>query len=119
MISTVFFAWLLWEVFATIRAGKATTPATLDKWRTNLWWYILPTWGLYPLAYALPQLGQTADIVVAQQFMFTTADITTKLVYGVILSRFCLRRSALEGYAPAISAMDGTGVTSSLQTNVK
>jgi hypothetical protein len=44
-------------------------------------------------------------IVVSQQFMFTTADISTKLVYGVILSRFCLHRSAIEGHAPAIEAL--------------
>ena len=105
IISSIFFAWLLWEVLGTIRAGKATTPPALDKWRTNIWWYMLPTWGLYPLAYALPQLGQTEMIVVSQQFMFTTADISTKLVYGVILSRFCLRRSAIEGHAPAIEAL--------------
>jgi bacteriorhodopsin len=105
VISTLFFAWLLCEVLSTIRAGAATTPAVLDKWRKNIWWYILPTWGLYPIAYALPQLGQTETVVVAQQFLFTTADITTKLIYGVILSRFCLRRSALEGHAPAIEAL--------------
>ena len=105
VISTLFFLWLLWEVLATIRAGQATTPASLDGWRKNIWWYILPTWGLYPIAYALPQLGATPEVVVAQQFIFTTADITTKLIYGVILSRFCLRRSALDGHAPAIEAL--------------
>ncbi|MGB6230371.1 MAG: bacteriorhodopsin [Litorimonas sp.] len=105
VVSTLFFAWLLWEVLATLRAGAETTPAALQGWRKNIWWYMLPTWGLYPLAYALPQLGQTETIVVAQQLMFTTADITTKLIYGVILARFCLRRSALEGHPPAIEAL--------------
>lgn len=112
IISTLFFIWLLFEVLGTIRAGQATTPASLDGWRKNLWWYILPTWGLYPIAYALPQLGATPDVVVAQQFIFTLADITTKLIYGVILSRFCLRRSALDGHVPAIEALSPAPVTS-------
>ena len=119
IISTLFFLWLLWEVFGTLREGKAATPPELRAWPHNLLFYILFTWGLYPIAYALPQLGQTETVVVAQQMVFSLADITTKLVYGVILSRFCLRRSALEGYAPAIAALDDTGLTSAAKTDIK
>ena len=43
--------------------------------------------------------------MVIRQLLFSIADISTKLIYGVILSRFLLRRSALEGYAPAIEAL--------------
>ena len=113
LVSTAFFVWLLIEVIAVIRLGKAAAltagGADLAKWPHNLLFYMLFTWGLYPIAYALPQLGTTAEIAVAQQIVFTTADITTKLIYGVILSRYCLRRSALEGYGPAIAALDDTG----------
>ena len=112
IISSVFFFWLLYEVWGVIRAGKLVTPAALAKWPGNLFWYMLATWGPYPIAYALPQLGATEGIVVAQQIAFTVADLSTKLFYGVLLSRFCLRKSALEGYAPAMAALDDTGTLS-------
>ena len=115
-VSSLFFFWLLYEVWAAIRAGKMVTPASVGAWPGNLFFYMLATWGLYPIAYALPQLGATETVVVGQQVAFTIADLTTKLFYGVLLSRFCLRKSALEGYAPAIAALDETGVSSGAST---
>ncbi|RJY10259.1 bacteriorhodopsin [Aurantiacibacter aquimixticola] len=106
VISTVFFVWLIVEVRGVISYAIKTSPSELSAWPKNIWWYFLATWGLYPIAYALPQLGYTGDIVVVRQLLFSIADISTKLVYGIILSRYVLRRSALEGYAPAAEALE-------------
>ncbi|MBH5323523.1 bacteriorhodopsin [Aurantiacibacter sediminis] len=114
VISTVFFVWLIVEVRGVITAGIANSPAEIAAWPKNIWWYFLATWGLYPIAYALPQLGFTGDIVVGRQLLFSIADISTKLVFGIILSRYVLRRSALEGYAPAAEALDTTGAASKI-----
>ena len=119
IVSTVFFLWLLFEVFQITRIGATTGPETLRPWARNLWWYMLATWGLYPVAYALPQLGATETVVALQQFLFTVADITTKLVYGVILSRYCLRRGALQGYAPSQYALDDTGTSSAVASHIE
>lgn len=105
VVSTIFFLWLILEVRQTLVAGMNNTPDILKPWPNNLWWFFLATWGLYPIAYALPQLGAKAEIVVAQQAIFCFADIATKLIYGLILARFVLRRSAFEGYMPAADAM--------------
>lgn len=105
VISSIFFLWLILEVRQTLIAGINNTPDILKPWPQNLWWFFLATWGLYPLAYALPQLGMTGDIVVARQAIFSVADITSKLIFGIILARFVLRRSAFEGYMPAAEAM--------------
>ena len=105
VISTVFFVWLIVEVRGTITAGIAKSPAGLKAWPKNIWWYFLATWGLYPIAYALPQLGFTGDVVVVRQLLYSIADISSKLIYGVILSRYVLRRSALEGYLPSAEAL--------------
>ena len=105
IVSSAFFLWLIVEVKGTITLGTAETPVELQAWPRNLFWYFLATWGLYPIAYALPQLGQDGNVVVAQQLLFSIADISTKLIYGVLLSRFCLRRSALEGYEPSLAAL--------------
>ncbi len=114
VISTVFFVWLIVEVRGTITAGIANSPAELKAWPKNIWWYFLATWGLYPIAYALPQLGFTGDVVVTRQLLYSIADISSKLIYGVILSRYVLRRSALEGYAPAMEALDTTPLASKI-----
>ncbi|MXO84537.1 bacteriorhodopsin [Altererythrobacter aurantiacus] len=108
IISTVFFVWLILEVRGTISAGIASSPAELKAWPKNIWWFFLATWGLYPIAYALPQLGLTGDVVVVRQLLYSIADISAKLIYGVILSRYVLRRSALEGYMPAAEALSTT-----------
>ena len=105
VISTVFFAWLLWEVRGVITSGMGSTTPELRVWLRRLFWYMVASWGLYPIAYALPQLGADGNVVVAQQLLFSIADISTKLIYGVILSRFCLRRGALEGFAPSREAL--------------
>ena len=106
LISTVFFVWLIVEVRGVISRGIETSPTELKAWPKNIWWYFLATWGLYPIAYALPQLGFTGDVIVARQLLFSIADISSKLIYGIILSRYVLRRSALEGYAPAAEALE-------------
>ena len=106
VISTVFFVWLIVEVRGVISRGVQTSPAELKAWPKNIWWYFLATWGLYPIAYALPQLGFTGDVVVIRQLLFSIADISSKLIYGIILSRYVLRRSALEGYVPAAEALE-------------
>ena len=119
VISSLFFFWLIFEVWGVVKLGKTETPADLKPWAGNLFWYFLVTWGIYPIAYALPQLGQDGNVVVAQQLLFSIADISTKLIYGVILSRFCLRRSAIEGYEPAVLALDTTGAGSSMASRVE
>ncbi len=105
VISTIFFVWLIVEVRGVISIAVRTSPPGLASWPKNIWWYFLATWGLYPIAYALPQLGFTGDVVVIRQALFSLADISSKLIYGVILSRYVLRRSALEGFAPAVEAL--------------
>ena len=105
VISSIFFLWLILEVRQTLISGMNNTPDILKPWPNNLWWFFLATWGLYPLAYALPQLGSTAEIILARQGIYALADIATKLVFGLILARFVLRRSAFEGYMPAADAM--------------
>ena len=105
VVSSIFFLWLILEVRQTLIAGISSTPDILKPWPNNLWWFFLATWGLYPIAYALPQLGATAEIVIARQGIYSLADIASKLIYGIILARFVLRRSAYEGYMPAAEAL--------------
>ena len=67
-----------------VTAGVASSPAELKAWPKNIWWYVLATW---PIAYALPQLGLDGDVVVVRQLLYSIADISSKLIYGIFLSR--------------------------------
>ncbi|MBB4657684.1 bacteriorhodopsin [Parvularcula dongshanensis] len=104
-ISTIPFVYLVWGVWKSLRESRAHTPPQLHGWLHNLFFYFLFFWGLYALAYMVPAVGTDGDAIVVRQFMYTVADIFSKLVYGVILSRFVLRRSALEGYDGAVKAL--------------
>jgi bacteriorhodopsin len=106
-ISTIPFVYLVIAVKGALSRSKAFTPSTLHPWLDKLFPYFLFFWGLYALAYMVPAVADGPNGAVVRQFMYTLADIGSKLIYGVILSRFVLRLSAHEGYAPAIEAMGG------------
>ena len=59
----------------------------------------------------------TGDVVVVRQLLFSIADISSKLIYGIILSRYVLRRSALEGYVPAAEALETSPLGSSVASS--
>ena len=106
-ISTVPFAYLVWGVRDALIEGKRHSPARLHVWHDNLFWFFLFFWGLYALAYMVPAFSDGPTAIVVRQGMFTVADVFSKVVYGVILTRYLLRKSALDGYAPAIEALEG------------
>lgn len=113
-ISTIPFVYLVWGVWRALDESKAHTPVRLHAWTKNLFYYFLFFWGLYAIAYMVPAVADQGGGIVIRQLLYTVADVFSKLVYGVILSRFVLRRSALEGYEPAQQALAAwEGVTGS------
>ena len=104
-VSTIPFVYLVWGVWRALDESKRHTPTSLHGWTKNLFFYFLFFWGLYAIAYMVPAVADQGGGVVVRQFLYTVADVFSKLVYGIILSRFVLRRSALEGYAPAKEAL--------------
>ncbi len=105
LISTVFYIWMIFVLANAVRNPQGDPS---DKVRSGLkfcFWFLLVTWSIYPIAYAMPLFAPDADGVVVRQVIFTIADVTSKLVFGVILSMVALRRSAEAGYAPAIDSM--------------
>ncbi len=108
VISTAFYIWMIFILANAVRNPQGNPS---DKVRGSLkfcFWFLLVTWSIYPIAYAMPLLAPTAEGVVVRQLIFTIADVTSKLVFGVILSQVALRRSAEAGYAPALDAMTET-----------
>ena len=107
VVSSAFFVWLLIELRSAIAVAKAHTPETLHKWLDFMLIYMVVFWTFYAVGYIVPAFSEGQWAMFARQLVFTIADVFSKLVYGVILSRFVLRRSALDGHRPAVEALDG------------
>lgn len=103
-VSTVFFVWIAALVMLCTFRVPGDLPLQAQKELKIIGVFLLLTWTLYPFAYGWPAWDASANGVLIRQGLYTTADITSKLVYGVMLSRICLMRSAYDGYLPAIEA---------------
>lgn len=104
-VSTVFFVWLLIEIRGVITSAKGHLPARLLPWADRIWWFIFIVWWIYVAASIAPMLSADVSGVLWRQGLFTVADVTSKLIYGLILSRFLLRLGASEGYVPSAEAL--------------
>jgi len=112
-ISTVFFAWLLYVAWQTLRDAKETAPNPAIRRLFNAVWILfLVSWTIYPLAYLMPQISATVEGVVARNLIYSFADIASKAVYGVLLAVIAQKLSALRGYQPAIEAEEAFAETS-------
>lgn len=103
-ISTIFFIWVLMLITQVIKEGKSNMQGSGAQ---KLFGRILPlfyfAWFLYPGAYLMPLLMTwgAADYgftIVAQQITFTVADITSKIIYGVMLNVVSTKLSQEQGF---------------------
>lgn len=104
-VSTVFYLWLLYVAWQTIRDARANAPNPgVARLFQAVWILFLVSWTIYPLAYLMPQISFTAEGVVARNLIYSFADIASKAVYGILLAVIAQKLSALRGYQPAIEA---------------
>ena len=106
-ISTVFYIYLTFVVAQTISQNKSLLSDRVRPQVILAWRILLFSWMLYPVAYLLPAIAPTDDFIAFRQVLYTIADVTSKLVFGIVLSRVALMRSAEEGFAPAIEVRTG------------
>lgn len=102
-ISTVFYIWLLKVAYDVIKEAKENKPAVAGALNA-VWILFLVSWTIYPVAYLMPVISETAGGVVARQLIYSFADIASKAVYGIMLGYIAQRVSADEGYEPAIES---------------
>ncbi|SFR34968.1 Bacteriorhodopsin-like protein [Robiginitalea myxolifaciens] len=103
-ISTVFFFHILWLMRKVIQEGKEGIPKEAQKVLGSIWTLFLVSWFLYPGAYLMPHLlgleggffNETG--VVARQITYTIADVSSKVIYGVLLGNVAMILSRNEGY---------------------
>lgn len=105
-ISTVFFIGMNWIVGTRIFQTIPTLPITAAGPMRKVFWLMMFAWTLYPLAYAVPYFAPSADGVVIRQALFTVADVSSKVIYGLMITYIALQRSAAEGFEPAMQMTD-------------
>ncbi|MBW4528905.1 MAG: bacteriorhodopsin [Phormidium tanganyikae FI6-MK23] len=116
-ISTVFFVYILYLVGNLLFRGRENFPHQAHKAMGTVWWLILISWTLYPLAHLVPLGWQfvpewAGRAGVTRQFLFTVADVFSKVTFGVLLSAVTQIRSAAEGYEPAVQVQREGGAAS-------
>ena len=104
-ISTVFYLWLLYVAWQTIRDAKESAPTEgIRRLFSYVWGLFLVSWTIYPVAYLMPQISATVEGVVARNLIYSFADIASKAVYGILLAVIAQKLSAHRGYQPSVEA---------------
>ena len=103
-ISTVFFFHILWLMRKVIREGSEGIPEDGKRVLNSIWVLFLISWFLYPGAYLMPHLAGVEGAffnetgVVARQMTYTVADVSSKVIYGVLLTNLAQILSRAQGY---------------------
>ncbi len=100
-LSTVFYVVLLYLTWTEIGKALPGLPAPAAGTMRLIRWIFIIFWTLYPVAYIIPAVWPAATGVVARQIIFTTADIVSKVIYGVLLTKVAMDISRQEGYQPS------------------
>ena len=86
ILSTLPFLYILFVLFTQLTKSLSLQPAGVRKSLSNLRWLLLLSWGVYPIAYALPILNVSgADAWVGKQIGYSVADIVAKAAYALII----------------------------------
>jgi bacteriorhodopsin len=103
-ISTVFYIFVLVFITRVIKEGSANMKKSKAR---PIFEFILPlfyvAWTIYPVAYVAPALIDTLGYgaaIASQQVLYTIADISSKVIYGVLLnisSTILSREQGFEG----------------------
>jgi bacteriorhodopsin len=97
-VSTLFFIHVLYLIYKIIAEAKTRLPQQAAQVMGMIWWLFLVSWMLYPGGYLMPVLMNSEAGVVGRQMVYTIADISSKVIYGVLLGVVAQIRSEAEGY---------------------
>ena len=99
-VATVPFCYILYVLWVQLTKATETASPRVKKLLSDTRLVLLGTWGFYPIAYLMPQLGVDAgSATVALQVGYSIADILAKCAYGFMI------------YAIAKAKMEDEGVT--------
>lgn len=103
----IFYAlgWLAYVVVLAIFL-KGVLPRTQElsagpaKVFRSIAWLFVISWTIYGVVIAIPAFAWSPSGGVWRQVLFTIVDVTSKVIYGAMLSYVCVLRSREDGYVP-------------------
>ena len=104
-ISTVFFVHILFVMKKVITEGQEGVPEKAKRYLGSIWTLFLFSWMLYPGAYLMPYLfslgfepALSEAAVVGRHITYTIADVSSKVIYGILLTLTAQEMSKADGY---------------------
>lgn len=104
-VSTVFFVHILIVMKKVISEGQDGAPEKAQKYLGTIWTLFLVSWMLYPGAYLMPYLfslefepALSEAAVVGRHITYTIADVSSKVIYGILLTLTAQEMSKADGY---------------------
>lgn len=85
-VSTVPFIYILYLLWTELTNAIERQPQQVKTLINGMRFLILASWGVYPIAYLLPELGITGNVaLVGVQVGYTIADLLAKPVFGLFV----------------------------------
>lgn len=97
-VATVPFCYILYVLWVQLTKATETATPRVKKILSDTRLVLLGTWGFYPIAYLMPQLGiadQTSTV--ALQVGYSIADILAKCAYGFMIVAIAKAKMEEEG----------------------
>ena len=93
-LSTLPFLYILYILWTQLSKAMTTQPGQVRKDLNGLRLLLLGTWGVYPIAFLLPQLGiDGADAFVGRQLGYSIADVLAKCLFGLLIYKIAREKS--------------------------
>ncbi|HAN72449.1 MAG TPA: xanthorhodopsin [Actinobacteria bacterium] len=93
-LSTIPFLYILYVLWVELSKSMTTQPNQVRKDLNGLRLLLLATWGVYPIAYLLPQLGiDSAEAFVWRQVGYSVADVLAKCLFGLLIYKIAREKS--------------------------
>jgi len=100
VLSTLPFLYILYVLFVELGKSLDRQPEGVAATVGRLRLLLIATWGVYPISYLLPILGQSATdpgAFVNRQIGYTIADVLAKCVFGLTILKIARMKSVAEG----------------------
>jgi hypothetical protein len=101
------FGYILYAALTELNYALTVVPRKVHWMVRTCQAIFIACWVLgYTLAFFLPAISFTVESVIARTLLYTFSDITSKVIYGILLTQICQARSDAER-DPASSSTDG------------
>jgi len=98
-LSWLVFFYLLFVVNEAVKTGKQALEPRAASLMVTAWRLLVLTWFIYGLAYlipGIPGINESGTWVVVRQFIYTFADVTSKVIFGLLLAQVALIQSGAD-----------------------